>query len=118
MSQPLPTGGFKGVEKPDKLKGQISNLAKNHSKGYLLEVDVSYRDNLRDLHNDRPFMCEKRKINGVQKLVPNLFHEKKYVIHIVALDQALKYSLILKSIHQAIEFDQSAWLGQYIDFNT
>ena len=56
--------------------------AKEPGKGYLLEVDVSYPDDLHDLHNNLLFMCEKRKINGVQKQVPNLYDEKKYVIHI------------------------------------
>ena len=37
MSQPLPNGQFKWVESPDKLKGQIANLVKNHNKGYLLD---------------------------------------------------------------------------------
>ena len=41
-------------------------------KGYLLEVDAKYPRDLHDLHNDRPFMCERMKINGVEKLVPNL----------------------------------------------
>ena len=106
------------MENPDKLKGQIGNLVKNRGKGYLLEVDIPYRGNLHDLHNHFPFMCEKRKINGVQKLISNLFHKKKYMIHIAALDQALKHGLILKRIHWTIEFDQSAWLAPYIDFNT
>ena len=65
-----------------------------------------------------PFMCKKLKVNGVEKLVPNLFDEKKYVIHIKALDQALKHGLILEKIHRTIEFDQSDWMKAYIDFNT
>ena len=69
MSQPLPTGGFCCVDiKPDK----ISKLAKRKSKGYLLEVDVRYPKELQDSHNDLPFMCERMKINGVEKLIPNL----------------------------------------------
>ena len=36
-------------------------------------------------------MCERMKISGVQKLVPNLFHKNKYVIHIATLKQALKH---------------------------
>ena len=55
---------------------------------------------------------------GVQKLVPNLRDKKNYVIHIQALNQALKHGLRLDGIHQAIEFDQSPWLKTYIDFNT
>ena len=115
MSQPLPPGGFKWVKvKP----GEISKLAKLKSEGYLLEVDVKYPKESHDFHNDLPFMCEKLKINGVEKRVPNLFDKKKYVIHIRALDEALKHGLVLEKIHRAIEFDQSDWMKGYIDFNT
>ena len=58
------------------------------------------------------------KINGVKKLSPNLHHKRNYVIHIRALDQVLKHGLIIECIHRAIEFDQSAWMKTYIDFNT
>ena len=115
MSQPLPTGGFRWVDiKPDK----ISKLAKRKSKGYLLEVDVRYPKELHDSHNDLPFMCERMKINGVEKLIPNLYDKMRYVIHIRALDQALKHGLVLERIHKAIEFKQLAWMKEYIDFNT
>ena len=115
MSQTLPTGGFGWVDiKPDK----ISKLAKRKSKGYLLEVDVHYPKELHDSHIDLPFMCERMKISGVEKLIPNLYDKKRYVIHIRALDQALKHGLVLERIHKAIEFKQSAWMKEYIDFNT
>ena len=96
ISQPLPAGGFKWVEvKP----GEISKLAKLKNKGYSLEVDVKYHKELHDSHNDLPFMCKKLKINGVEKLVPNLFDKVRYIIHIRALDQALKHGLVLEKIH-------------------
>ena len=124
MSQPLPTGGFKWVDiepgatqRPIK-PGEIRKLAKRKYKGYLLEVNVKYHRELHDSHNDLPFMCERMKINGVEKLIPNLFDKKRYVIHIRALDQALKHGLVLEKIHRAIEFKQSAWIKEYIDFNT
>ena len=63
-------------------------------------------------------MCEKMKINKVEKLVPNLYDKKNYIIHIRALEQALEHRLILENVHHLIEFDQSAWLKPYIDFNT
>ena len=44
-------------------------------------------------------MCEKIEINNVEKLVPNLSDKKNYVIHIEALNQALKHGLILEKIH-------------------
>ena len=115
MSQPLPTRGFEWADvKPAK----ISKLAKHKSKGYLLEVDVRYPKKLHDSHNNLPFMCERMKINGVGKLIPNLYDKKRYVIHIRALDQALKHGLIIECIRRAIEFKQSAWMKEYIDCNT
>ena len=115
MSQLLPTGGFRWINvNPN----DISRLAKRKDKGYLLEIDVKYPKELHDLHNVLPFMCEKMKINKVEKLVPNLHNKKNYVIHIQTLYQALKHGLILEKVHWAIEFNQSAWLKPYIDFNT
>ena len=105
MSQPLSTGGFRWV---DVNPNEIFELATRTDKGYILEVDVSYPKELHNPHNDLPFMCERIEINRVEKLVPNLRDKKGYVIHIRALNQALKHGLILDRIHQAIEFNQSA----------
>ena len=88
------------------------------TKGYLLEVDICYPRKLHNYHNDLPFMCERMKINGVEKLVPNLYYKKRYVIHIRALEKALKHGLALEHIHRAIEFKQLEWMKEYIDFNT
>ena len=115
MSQPLPTGGFQWVNiNPD----EINALANKKDKGYLLEVDVFYPKELHDDHNELPFMCERMKINAVEKLVPNLYYKRKYMIHIRALQQALDHGLVLEKIHMGVEFDQSAWMQEYIDFNT
>ena len=115
MSQPLPTRGFKWVDvKPV----NVGKLANSSEKGYILEVDVFYPRELHDCHNELPFMCECMVINGVEKLIPNLYYKKRYVIHIKALEQALKHGLVLEHIHRAIEFKQSTWMKEYIDFNT
>ena len=127
MSQPLPTGEFKWVDienlkqEARELKKTIDIMVKNSNKrgvGYVLEVDVKYPRELHDLHNDLPFMCEKIRVNGVEKLVPNLHDIKKYVIHVKALKQALDHGLVLERIHRVIQFKQSAWMKEYIDFNT
>ena len=55
---------------------EIGRLAKHGGKGYLSEVNVRYPKELHDLHNDLPFICEKLKINKVEKLVPNLYDKK------------------------------------------
>ena len=69
MSQSLPTGGFRWVSMGP---NEIGELEACTDKGYLLEVNVAYPDQLHDLHNDRPFMYERMEINHVEKLVPNL----------------------------------------------
>ena len=127
MSQPLPTEEFKWVDienlkqEARELKKTIDMMVRNSNNrgvGYVLEVDVKYPRELHDLHNDLPFICEKIRVNGVEKLVPNLHDKKKYVIHIKALKQALDHGLVLERIHRVIQFKQSAWMKEYIDFNT
>ena len=127
MSQKLPNGGFKWVSEEYLhlfTKEFIHELVSSNNsgdsidKGYLLEVDVTYPKELHDAHNDLPFLPEKMKLNGVEKLVTNLYDKVKYVVHIAALDQALQHGLILKKVHRVIEFNQSYWLNSYINFNT
>ena len=63
-------------------------------------------------------MCTKMKINGVEKLIPNLYYKRKYIIHIRALKQALDHGLVLEHIHRCMKFKQLPWMKEYIDFNT
>ena len=58
------------------------------------------------------------EINKCKKLVCNLYDKKKSVVHINSLKQALNHGLKFKKIHRIIEFNQEAWLKQYIDMNT
>ena len=51
-------------------------------------------------------------------MVPNLHDKKKYVIHVKTLKQALDNGLVLEKIHGVIQFKQSVWMKEYIDFNT
>ena len=47
----------------------------------------------------------KMKINGVEKLVPNLNDKKNYIVHIKSLNQALRHGLILEKVHLVIELN-------------
>ena len=116
----LPTGGFHWVEfrKDRSLKTIVEELVVKKDYGYLLEVNVAYPKELHDYHNDLTFMCAKMKINGVEKLVPSLYYKCKYVIHIKALKQPIDHGLVLERTHRCIEFKQSVWMKEYIDFNT
>ena len=50
--------------------------------------------------------------------MPNLFNKEKYVIHDVNLQRLLKIRIAAKKIHRVLEFNQSQWLKQYVEFNT
>ena len=118
MVQKLPTGGFKWITDVDRFTPEEIARLTGGDKGYLLEVDVKYPQHLHDYHNDLPFMSDRMKIGKVEKLAPDLCDKKNYVINIETLNQVLKHGLVLEKVHRVIEFDQSAWLKPYIDFNT
>ena len=44
--------------------------------------------------------------------------KKNYVVHINVLKQALDHGLKLRKVHRVIEFDQEAWLKEYVGVNT
>ena len=79
---------------------------------------MEYPKRVHENHNEPPFLTERMKIGGAEKLVPNLKDKKGYVVHIKALDQALKNGLKLKKVHRVIEFQQSKWMKAYIMLNT
>ena len=138
MSQYLPTGNFKWLSQKQIEKTNLNEYTENSKKGLLLEVDLEYPHELHDLHNDYPLGPEKIKITKdelsdycnkiaekfnissglVHKLIPTLNNKEKYVLHYRNLQLYLSLGLKLKKIHRVLEFDQSPWLKQYIDFNT
>ena len=61
---------------------------------------------------------ERMVINNTKKLVCNLIDKKNYIVHINVLKQALDHGLKLRKVHRVIEFEQEAWLKEYIDVNT
>ena len=118
MSKNVPVNGFKWTDN-DKINEEfIKNYKENDKKGYILRVDFKYPKKLHELHSDLEFLPERMEINERKKLVCNLYDQKKYVVHINSLKQALTHGLNLEKIHRIIEFNQKAWLKPYIDMNT
>ena len=90
------------------------------------------------LHNDYPLGPEKLKVTNemlsdycktiqknfnissglVHKLIPTLADKQNNVLHYRNLQLYLNLGLKLKKVHRVLEFNQSPWLKQYIDFNT
>ena len=119
MSQKLPVNGFKWVKKLSQFNEDFTKkYDQNSNTGYFIEVDVEYPKNLFSLHNDLPFLLERKKIRRVEKLICSTEDKERYVIHIRALKQALNHGLKLKKVHRVIQFNQKAWLKPYIDINT
>ena len=119
MSEKLPIKGFKWIVDISEIdENFVKSYNKNSSKGYVLKVDVDYPRELQNLHCDLPFLPEKMVVNNTKKLICNLQDKKDYIVHINVLKQALDRGLKLIKVHQVIEFDQKAWLKEYINFNT
>ena len=119
MTEKLPVRGFKWVNDISKMDEDfVKDYDKNDNKGYILEVDVDYPNKLQNLHSDLPFLPERMAINNTKKLVCNLNDKKNYVVHLNVLKQALDHGLKLRKVHRVIEFDQEAWLKEYIDVNS
>ena len=57
------------------------------------------------------------KIHKVKKPLANL-HDKKNVIHVRNLKQALNHGLTLKKVHRVIKLNQKASIKPYIDMST
>ena len=119
MSEKLPINGFKWMVDISGIdENFVKSYNKNSGKGYVLKVDVDYPCELQNLHYDLPFLPEKIVVNNNKKLICNLQDKKNYVVHINVLKQALDHGLKLIKFHQVIEFDQEAWVKEYINFNT
>ena len=138
MSQYLPTGGFKWLTEKQINKINLAQYNEDSNKGLILEVDLEYPKELHDLHNDYPLGPEKVKVTDgmlseyckniqkkfkistglVHKLILTLCDKEKYVLHYRNLQFYLDLGLKIKKVHRVLEFNQSPWLKQYIDFNT
>ena len=138
MSQYLPTGGFRWMTQKQIDKTNLALYKEDSKKGLILEVDLKYPNKLHNLHNDYPLAPEKVKVTEnmlsdyckriadkysistglVHKLIPTLSKKEKYVLHYRNLQLYIKLGLKVSKVHRVLEFDQSPWLKQHIDYNT
>ena len=138
MSQYLPTGNFKWLSENHIEKIDLAKYDDDSKKGIILEVDLQYPEKVHDIHNDYPLAAEKIKvtkamlsdyckqirnkynisIGQVLQLIPTLSNKDKYVLHYRNWQLYMDLGLKVTKVDKILEFDQSAWLKQYIDFNT
>ncbi|RLU24061.1 hypothetical protein DMN91_004270 [Ooceraea biroi] len=117
MCQPLPYAEFRWVD--DTSKFDVNVIAPDSPKGYILEVDLEYPQQLHDAHVDLPFCPTHDKPPGKRqdKLLATVYDKKWYVIHYRNLQQCTRHGLRVIKIHR-VEFTQSLWLRDYIELNT
>ena len=123
MCKPLPYKDYMMVHEDDleKLSQSLLSIPDDGEIGFILEVDLDYPDHLHDHHSDLPFCLEKKipPMLGAKhpKLLATLEPKEKYVIHFVALKQAINHGLVLKKIHRALQFKQRPFLKDFIELN-
>ena len=103
----------------------MNKCTSNNSKGCVLEVDLEYPKELRELHNDYPLALDKIEIKremlseyqlkiadlynipigNVKKLLPYFLIEKSMCLHYENLQLYLRLGLKLKKIHRVLEFN-------------
>ena len=110
MSKPLPTHGFKWMK--------VSELETWELHPCILEVELEYPKSFHDLHSDYPLGPEQIEVNKIDKLIPNLWNKKKYILHYENLKQCLSLGLKLNHIFRGIKFEESQRLKKYIALNT
>ena len=119
----------------------IHSIPRDASRGYILEVDLDYPEEIHDQHADYPLAPEKVKVTydmlspyqkkilqgklkepekyeSLPKLIPNLQNKRNYIVHYRNLQLYLSLGMKLVKVHRILSFNQSPWLKEYIDFNT
>ena len=105
-------------------------MKQNSKKGWILEVDHEYPEELHEAHNSYLLAPEKKVIKAEQlseyqrrlkeelklnppdtrKLVLTLEDKERYVVHYRNLQLYLRLGMRLKKVHRAIEVDQEPWM--------
>ena len=144
MSIKLPKDGFRKMT-PEEIKmftteWFVKSFDSLGNKGYLLRCDLGYPPKIQDETMDLPLAPEASVINwddlspysqaewrrqrgtepfiSCQKLLLTHRDKKNYVVHSTTLQYYLKKGMQLKTVHEAIEFNQEAYLKPYVDYHT
>ena len=133
MSEPLPYDEIKfdnNVNLED-----ILNTPDDSDIGYLIEVDLTYPDNIKEKTKNFPFAPMNKTINPdnfndyMKEIKPDTYiqsinlicdwsNKKNYLVHYRMLKFYNRHGMIIDKVHNIISFRQSRWLEKYINFNT
>ena len=133
MSQYLPYDEIK-FDNTVKLE-DILNTPDDSEKGYFIELDLIYPDNIKEKTKNFPFAPMNKKINPnnfndymkeikpdtyiqSSKLICDWSNKKNYLIHYRMLKFYIRHGMIIDRVHDIISFKQNKWLEKYINFDT
>jgi len=116
MGQPLPYTDFRWLDDVENF--DVMFVTSDYAVGYVLEMDLEYPQYLHDAHTDLPFYPTRNKSRGKRqdKLLATLCDKTRYVIYYRNL-QCVQHELRLTKIHRILQFAQSSWFCDYIEFN-
>ena len=88
MPQNLPTFNFKWVKDTPQFNEHFKkNYNQKSEEEYILKVDKQYPEKFYYLHNDLPFLSERKKLKKFEKLGTNLHDKTANIIHMRSLKQ-------------------------------
>ena len=130
MSQYLPTGDFKWLNEKEIKNINLAKYTPESDKGLTLEVEncmtatmVTHLQHIKCFSRNVVQLFRKNKtkhnisVGQVKKLIPTFSTKTNYVLHYTNLKQYKKLRLTVIKVHRVLQFKQSTWLKQCIDFN-
>ena len=131
----IPVGDFLLVEVPLE---PVLNTPTDSPIGYILEVDLTYPHNIRDLHRDFPLAPTKEIVpdewlstyqrelkfnvnmprSSVPKLLQTVTDKKRYTLHYRNTQLYVQLGLVVDRVHRVLQFSQENWMEPYIRLNT
>jgi hypothetical protein len=132
----LPVRNFKWMKESKIASIDWKNIKTEGSKGYILEVDLSYPAKYHEEHSDFPLAPENIEVDFDQlssymkEILVNLenksrykdrklvgtFHDRvNYITHFKNLKLYLQLGMKLKKIHRVLKFQQEAFIAPFIE---
>jgi hypothetical protein len=132
MMKPMPLGGYQWIQPSSwvddlgqKIRAgvdfqDVMEELDRRDVNFFLEVDAEFPPQIHDWMSDYPMLPEKMvPPNGkTEKLINHLGPRSKYVLAYETYLLALQHGVHFSNVHRILQFQQSAWLKAYIEFNT
>lgn len=140
LMQPMPYQGYRNLSKDELLYMDVLNLNGDNGKGWIITVSLEYPPEVKEKTLDYPLCPTKEKIDwsylvesrkemedacqpsssqqfGVHGLLLTHLPKTNIPIYYKLLQFYLRQGLKITTIHEAIEFEERAYLKSFIEHN-